>query len=232
VDRGGGGKRAPNPRGCGRGGGGERKGFQPPGRRRRRSERGKKKTSRRHRSFEPKSLDRQFSASPSSLSSFSLTCPLACPRPFLLLGLRDPGAGDRFPRRRRSPVEVSAAAEATRTMRRPAATTGVARAAVDDGDESAEPRLAETDVSCFFIRGEREDRNTCSGEWREWVRETEEDGGGRKGGCEIAERQKSGNRRWRKSKAKPRRERERLGRPIDRSRSPRGALCATSRSPC
>ena len=78
-----------------------------------------------------------------------LTCPLACPRPFLLLGLRDPGAGDRLPRRRRSPVEVSAAAEATRTMRRPA-TTGVARAAVVDGDESAEPRLAETDVSCFF----------------------------------------------------------------------------------
>lgn len=133
------------------GGGGERKGFLPPGRRRRRSERGKKKTSRRRRSFEPKSLDRQFSASPSSLSSFSLTCPLACPRPFLLLGLRDPGAGDRFPKRRRSPVEVSAAAEATRTMRRPAATTGVARAAVDDGDESAEPRLAETDVSCFFL---------------------------------------------------------------------------------
>ena len=67
-----------------------------------------------------------------------------------MLGLRDPGAGDRLPRRRRSPVEVSAAAAAaTRTMRRPA-TTGVARAAVDDGDESAEPRLAETDVSCFF----------------------------------------------------------------------------------
>ena len=108
-------------------------------------------------------------------------------------------------------------------MRRPAAATGVARAAVDDDDdESAEPRLAETDVSCIFgleVReriGMRVVGGVVSG-----LEQREERAATGKGCRELLEQ------RAESSVAKKqgeRKEERRLRRPMNRFRSPRGAL--------